>query len=77
MNTIYEDVGTSMIISFLIFLKMRNVSDKMVEKIKVHILCSKMFLDNGAVYDIMRKNIVKSGRAQMIIKCGACAVHAG
>jgi len=36
------------------FLRMRNISDKFVEKIKTHSLCSITFSENRAVYEIMR-----------------------
>jgi hypothetical protein len=45
---------------------MRNVTDKIVEKIKTHILCSTAFiLENHTVYEIMWKIIVERGRPQM------------
>jgi hypothetical protein len=42
---------------------MRNVSEKVVEKIKTHIL----FPENRAFYEIMWKNIVEPDRPQMTI----------
>jgi len=44
---------------------------KVVDKTKTHILCSTtiFFLENRAVYEIMWKNIVQSGRPQMTIWC--------
>jgi len=39
-DTSHEDVCTFMITSRSILLRMRNVSDKIVEKIKTHVLCS-------------------------------------
>jgi len=36
----------------LIPLRMRNVSDKTVEKIKTHILCSIPYSENRAVYNM-------------------------
>ena len=47
--------------------RMRNVSDRIVEKIKTHILCSVtfFFLENRAVYETMWKNTVDRGRPQM------------
>jgi hypothetical protein len=36
---------------------------KVVEKIKTHILCSKTFSDNRAVYEIMLNNIVETTQA--------------
>jgi hypothetical protein len=44
----------------------RNVSDRLVEKIEVHILCS-IFFENFAVYEIMWKNIVKPDKPEMKI----------
>jgi hypothetical protein len=47
---------------------MRNVLDKIVEKTKTHILCSKKFFyENRAVYEIMLKNMVQPDRPQMTI----------
>jgi hypothetical protein len=40
---------------------------KAVEKIETHILCSITISENGAVYEIMWKNVVKRGRPQMTI----------
>jgi hypothetical protein len=45
---------------------MRNVSDKVVDKIKTHILCY-IKLKNFAVYEIMWKNILERVRPQMTI----------
>jgi len=46
---------------------MRNVSDKIVEKIKTHILCSGTFFENRTFYEIMWKNTLERGRPQMAI----------
>jgi hypothetical protein len=49
---------------------------KFVEKIKAHILSSvTFFFENGAVDEIMWKNIVERSRPQL--QYGACALHAG
>jgi len=42
---------------------------KVVEEIKIHILCSITFFppENCAVYEIMWQNIVQPGRPQIII----------
>jgi len=62
------DICTVMIISRCILLGMRNVSHRIVQKIKPHILCSITFLyENRAVYEIMWKNMVESDRPQMTI----------
>ena len=53
-GTLYENVCTFMTISHLILLKNRHVSDKVVEKIKTHILHSITFFSkNRAIYEIM------------------------
>jgi hypothetical protein len=47
---------------------MRNVSDKVVEKIKTHIVGPiTVFSENRAVCEIMWKNIVQPDRPQMTI----------
>jgi hypothetical protein len=38
---------------------MRNVLDRIVEKIKTHILCSITFFWKCAVYEIMPKNVIE------------------
>ena len=54
-----------MTISRSALLRMRNISDKVVEKFKTHILCTKTFFENRVVYEIMWKNIVRPARQQM------------
>jgi hypothetical protein len=44
---------------------MRNISDKVVKKIKTHILCSITTFENRVVYEIMWKNIVQLDKLQM------------
>ena len=52
---------TFLIVSRPSLLRMRNVSQKIVEKIKTHILGSiTFFCVNRAVFEIMRKNIVEA-----------------
>jgi hypothetical protein len=36
---------------------------KVVEKIKIHILCSVTFFDNHAVYEVMWKKYCRAGQA--------------
>ena len=55
-----------MTVSRLILLRMRNVSDKFVDKIKTHILLFGNFFENRAVYEIMWKNTVEPDRPQTI-----------
>jgi hypothetical protein len=44
---------------------MRNVSKNFVQKTKTHFLCSTMYFQNRAVYEIMWKNLVDPDRPQM------------
>ena len=47
---------------------MRNVSDKIVEKIKIHITYSTaFFFENRSVYEKKWKNIVQQGKPQKTI----------
>jgi hypothetical protein len=64
-----------MTIYLWILLKIRNVSNKVVKKIKMHIVSSTTFSENRAVYAIMSKKIggSKGPRRQY----GSCALHAG
>ena len=49
-------------------LRMRNVSDEVVNKTKIHILCSITFFpENHAAYEIMWRNTVESYRSHMTI----------
>jgi hypothetical protein len=51
---------------------------EIVEKIKTQILSSITFFpENGAVYEIMWKNMVESNSPQIILQNGACTLHAG
>jgi hypothetical protein len=38
---------------------MRSIQLKIVEKIKIHVLCQVTFFGNHAVYEIMLKNMVE------------------
>jgi hypothetical protein len=58
---------THFFISRSFLLRMRNVSDKIVEKIKTHLSSSVIFFLNRAVYEIMWKVIVQRGRPQITI----------
>ena len=54
-GTLHEDPCTFIIPSWIL-LRMRNVSDKIVEKFKTHISCSTFFFFNRVVYEITWKN---------------------
>jgi hypothetical protein len=56
-----------LIISRSVLLRIRNVSDKVVEKIKTHFLCPETFFDTPDIYENMWKNIIDSERPQMTI----------
>jgi len=47
---------------------MRNLSDKVVEKIKTHISLSITFFENSAVYEIMWKNTVAPEKVLVTIR---------
>ena len=72
-GTLLEDQYTILIISHWVLLRMKSVSDKVVGKIKTHILCSLTFFFNCAICEIMWKYIVEPGRPEMTIWC----MHAG
>jgi hypothetical protein len=48
---------------------MRNVSDKYLEEIKAHILCSVNFSHNFTVNEKMWKNMGRVDRPQVTIEC--------
>jgi hypothetical protein len=64
---ILHDCLRSFIISHWILLSMKNISDTVVEKIKIPILCSTNVFQKSALYEIMWKNLVESARPQMTI----------
>ena len=47
--------------------KMRNVSDKIVNKIKTHFMFDNFFFENRAVYKMIWKNTVELVRQKMTI----------
>ena len=67
--TLHEDQQTFLIISRSMLLRLTNISDKFVEKIKTHILCLVTFFwfENRAFYEITWINIVQPDRPQMTI----------
>ena len=54
-----------MIISCLVLLRMRNISDKFAEKVKTHFMFNNLF--NSKLYEIKWKNIVETDRPRMTI----------
>ena len=71
-GTLHEGQCTFLITSRSVPFRMRNVSEKIVEKIKTHIFCSMTFLKYRAVYEVMWKDIVQPGRPKMKIWRIAC-----
>jgi len=67
--TLHEDQYTFSIISCSDLLRMKNIWDKSSrETRKTHFIFSNLyFLENSAVYEKLRKNIVELGRPQMTI----------
>ena len=49
-----------------LFLGRKMFQTKVVEKKKTHFLLKIYFFENHVVYEIMRKNMVEQGRAQMV-----------
>ena len=75
-----EDHCTYMVIFRSVLLKMITVLDKVVEKIKTHVLWpTTFFFESRAFYEIMWKNIVQPDRIQMTIRRtrSACFVSKG
>jgi hypothetical protein len=57
-------------VSRLIVLRMRNVSDKVAEKLKTHLVCSITAPpppENHAIYELVWKNMVQPERPQVTI----------
>jgi hypothetical protein len=53
-GTLHEDLGTFMIVSHSVLLRMRNVSDKSFrENQNTHFMNNNLFSENHAVYEIM------------------------
>jgi hypothetical protein len=70
-GTLHIDQYIFLIVSRSVLLRTTNVSDKFVEKLKSHILCSVIFFFlsfENSVYEIMCKNNVESGRPQMTVR---------
>ena len=56
-----------MVTSYLISLRMRDVSDKSLEKMKTHFTSNIYSFESGTVPEVMWKNIVEPDRPQMTI----------
>ena len=67
MNTLYENPIYVHVSSRWIITKMRNISDKFVEKIKTRISCSEFFSENRVICEVMWKIMVQPDTTQMTI----------
>jgi len=68
-GTLHEDQYTCLSHLAHSFLEWEMFQTKVVEKIKIHILCSVTFFGNRAVYEKMWKSIVERGKPRMTIWC--------
>jgi len=69
MGSFHENLYTFVIVSRRILLRMRNVSDKVAEKIKTNILTLVTFSRKSCFCEITWKNMVQPERSQMTIWC--------
>jgi hypothetical protein len=68
MDTVHEDDYTFSIIPPSVLLRMRNISDKFVEKIRTHFISS-FFVRIRCLFRVTWRNIVLSDRTQMTMRC--------
>ena len=68
---------TFLIISHLVLLSMRNVSDKTCTENQNTSYDVQLSSEDWVVYEIMWESRVQTDRPQMAIEFGASAVHAG
>jgi hypothetical protein len=67
-GNLHEDPCTFMTIYHWIIFRMRNVGEKVLEKIKTHILCSLNLIKIRAVYELMWQTFVEPDRLHMTVK---------
>jgi len=64
-GTLHEDIRTFMISSRSIFLRVRNILGKTVERIETHVLSSITFFSkNHSVYETIRRIMIDLDRPQ-------------
>jgi len=71
LNTLHEDKDTFLFVFRSLLLRMRNVSDKAVEKITTQISGSEtifLFFESPTVYEIMWENKMHPYRPQVTIR---------
>ena len=72
------DIHTYIIMSHLIFLRMRNVSDKICrENQNTHFVFSNFFPRKSCVCEMLKNVVQLDGPQSRTIKYGACALNAG
>jgi hypothetical protein len=77
MATLHEDLRTFMIVSRLILLGMRNISEKVCRQDRnTHFIFNNIFSKNHAIYEIKWENIVTPDRSRMTIQHGTSVLHA-
>jgi len=70
MGTLHEDPYAFMIMSRSVLFRMRNVWDKICRANQnTHFMFNTLFFENGAIYEIIWKNIVQSNRPQLTVWC--------
>jgi hypothetical protein len=65
--TLHENLYTFLIVSGSFLIRMTNVAHKTVEAMNINILCSITFIENRAVYELLRKNMVLPERPKTTI----------
>jgi len=65
-GTLHENLRTFVIITRLILLKIRNVSNDVVDKIKIHNLHSTTISENRVTYETMWKDSIQPKRLCML-----------
>jgi hypothetical protein len=74
-GTLHEDLCTFVMIYRTILLRMRNVLNRIVEKIKTHCMFYNFFSENRAFYEIMWKSMIEPDRPQMTIYYNTAHAH--
>ena len=66
-GTLHEDIFKFMTISRWILLRIKNISEKIVDQMKTHFMFNNFFPQNCVLYEIMWKNMIDEDRPQMTI----------
>ena len=68
MDTLHEDLRTFMILSRLILVRIRNISNRIFRENQNKHFCSVNVSEDRAICEIMWKNMVEAYRPQMAIR---------